>query len=284
MYNKKILVLVSRNGRKILILLTVIVIVVIIVNAVIFANYNDKLLENKIIIIDPGHGGVDGGTTDYSVFFEKDINLNIAQKLKEELVSENAIVELTRDGDYSLDDRNNSSTSRHKRDLISRVSQFNSGKYDIFISLHVNRSSNKKAIGPIILYSAKIPSTELLAGCMQDSLNEYIKKALGVSVRHNAVRSDYYILVNSNIPGVIVETGFISNPKEKLLLMNEGNQSKLVKYIKYGIKDYLKSIHDINASSREDQFPQDSLPEGEERFPSNTGNDIYVADKQNLSR
>jgi N-acetylmuramoyl-L-alanine amidase len=276
LFDKKILILVSKNGKKIILLLSVVTIVTIMVNAIIFAGHSNNPLVKKNIIIDAGHGGVDSGTTDYSTFFEKNVNLQIAQKLQRELINENAVVAMTRDADYSLDNKNKESSSRHKRDLIARVNEFNSGKYDLFLSIHVNRSSNTNAIGPIVLYSTKYPSTEVLARCMQDRLNEYIQNVIGVKVKHKAVSSDYYVLENANIPGIIIETGFISNPKEKIMLTNEQYQSKLIKYIKNGVKDYLKEIQNINRDGSKNDPQKNNIENEEQSLPSNVNSDIEI--------
>lgn len=238
--NKFILLVTGRKQVRFLIIVAA-VLAFLLINTVIFTNLGSNPLENKSVIIDPGHGGIDGGTNDGSTFFEKDINLQISQKLQSLLENKNAGADLTRDSDISLDDRNNLSSSRHTRDLLARVMQFNSGKYDLFISIHVNRSSNSRAIGPMTLYSSRIPQSTVLAECVQDSLNMHMKNYLKRDIARRPIKSDFFVLRRSNIPGIIIETGFISNAAEKKLLQEEEYQWQLAEAIFTGIKNYFKS-------------------------------------------
>jgi N-acetylmuramoyl-L-alanine amidase len=87
--------------------------------------------KNGIIVIDPGHGGVDGGTTKEGIF-EKDINLDISQKLKLLLVQKGYTVILTREKDISLEKLDNSQRSRHLRDLNARANIINRRTHNYF--------------------------------------------------------------------------------------------------------------------------------------------------------
>ena len=248
MFSRRILLVIKNPGKKYAFIVIILLLISALLGTIIFANQPVNYLYNKSIVIDPGHGGIDGGTNDGSTFLEKNINLQIAKKLQHIMKEKNATVAMTRETDISLDARNNLSISRHARDLIARVEEFNTGKYDLFISLHVNSSTTSNAIGPMVLYSSEIPSTALLATCIQDRLNEHIRNNLKLETQHNPLLSQFFILKNANIPGVIIETGFISNVTEKKLLMDEAYQSKLVKLIYAGINDYYEKIDAVNSS------------------------------------
>lgn len=268
-----------RKTKKHLVAIPVILLATILVCSAIMANNTYNPLAGKYIIIDPGHGGIDPGTNDNSGFAEKDVNLQIALKLRELLQSEKAKVEMTRDRDISLDDRNNLSSSRHKRDLLARVEMFNSGKYDLFISIHVNRSSNPKAMGPITLYGGNLPSSALLASNIQEKLNLLMKEELEVDINRKPAKEDFFILRHSEIPGVLVETGFISNSREKKLLMDSKYQEKIAKSICRGIADYFRSLDEFNKNAPGDDSPGPEVPTHKHIMPSNGIYDIQLVRK-----
>lgn len=242
MCGKNFFIILTRKGKLLTSSSLLVVLLCVSTCSLIFANNVSCALSSKNIIIDPGHGGIDGGTNDGIVFFEKDINLLIGTRLQSILNSKNANVEMTRSSDISLDENNTLSSSRHKRDLLERINQINSGKYDLFVSIHVNYSSRPSSKGPIVYYSSRIPQNTVLANCIQSSLNNFAKKFSSGSAPHRPVRSDLFVLVNTKIPGVIVESGFISNPAEKKLLEDSIYQQKLALSIAEGIEDYYRQI------------------------------------------
>jgi N-acetylmuramoyl-L-alanine amidase len=196
--------------------------------------------NNGIIVIDAGHGGIDGGTNRGDLL-EKDVNLAIAQKLKGILEEKGYTVIMTRNDDVSLDDLNHSSSSRHKRDLNARVSIINSISAQLFVSIHVNSSGSSKADGSIVLYSQRFEQNEMLACCIQLALNSLTIDGENRTT-HNPRKGDFYLLNNSDMPGVIVETAFISNAKEKKLLAEDEFRAQLASAISDGIEQYL-SMH-----------------------------------------
>ena len=96
-------------------------------------------LSGKIIIIDPGHGGKDPGTTSNNIY-EKNINLSISKFLELELVKNGASVILTRDGDYDLSYPN--ATYRKKSDFDNRIKLINESKGNMYLSIHLNYLSD----------------------------------------------------------------------------------------------------------------------------------------------
>lgn len=272
MNRKRIILVITQSGKKYIILIAITIIAIVLLNSAILAHYEYNPVKDRNIVIDPGHGGIDGGTNDGISFFEKDINLQIATKLKTLLESSKASVSLTRESDISLDGDKSPGSSRHQRDLMSRVSQFNSGNFDIFISIHVNSSSNTQAIGPIVFFSSKLLQSQILADCIQESLNNHSKKYLKNEGVHNPKKSDLYILSNSNIPGVIVETGFISNVMEKSMLEGEEYQMKLAGSIYTGISNYFKNINSKSNVTKNNN----ALPDGEDSLPINLTDDIRM--------
>jgi len=270
--NRSILLTIKLN--KFLLAAIVLTGVAVLACTIIFASLDKSTLSGKSIILDPGHGGVDGGTSDGRLFLEKDINLQIAGKIKSILESTGAALSMTRDKDIALDKQNNLSSSRHKRDLLARVAAFNNGTNDIFVSIHVNRSHSSKAIGPIVAYSDHIPESKLLAECIQKRLNLHIGKHLGKSTSRIPVKADFFILRNSKVPGVLVETGFISNSAEKKLLKDEIYQEKLAQHICDGIIDYFRLAASPSPETTPGDIPTQFNPEYD--FPFDTIEDTWM--------
>lgn len=168
-----------------------------------------KPLDNKTIVIDPGHGGIDGGTK-YKDTLEKNINLVVSLKLKDMLIRKGATVVMTREIDQSLDDRIVGNGSRHREDLNARVKTVNDSDADLFVSIHVNHIKNPKKIGPIVFYHQDSEKGKFLAEHMQEYLNDISTyKKMDINVGHEATPGKYYILGNISIPGIIVEMGFL---------------------------------------------------------------------------
>ncbi len=193
--------------------------------------------QNGIIIIDPGHGGIDGGTNRDGLL-EKDINLLVALKLKDILELKDYSVLMTRDDDISLEGLDHSGSGRHKRDLNTRVSLINASNAQLFVSIHVNSSKSPKADGSIVFYSKRLEQNETLAYSIQRALNSLIVDGIKRTT-HNPQKGDYYLLNHTDIPGVIIETAFISNAKEKKLLGGDTFCTQIASAISEGIEQYL---------------------------------------------
>lgn len=196
-------------------------------------------LSGKVIVIDPGHGGIDGGASFKNVL-EKNINLEVSLKLKRILEKEGANVIMTRAKDMALDHLNRKNEYRHKRDLISRVDIINKTAPDIFLSIHVNaeRSSSKTA-GPMVFYFFNSIESKQLAYSLQKKLEEaYAQAGHNVSSRKPVGNTSLYILRTAKPPGVIVELGFITNPKDRELLTTQDFQKRISMAIVLAIKEY----------------------------------------------
>lgn len=194
--------------------------------------------QNGIIVIDPGHGGIDGGAN-IDGYLEKDTNLAIAKKLKTLLEIRGLQVIMTRSEDVSLDSLNQSSRSRHQRDLNARVNIINNSNAQLFVSIHVNSNFNRPSTdGSIVLYGKKYPQSKTLAECIQKELNNITVDG-EKRTEHGTVQADFFILTQGNMPGVIVETGFISNDRERQLLWDEPFRDRIAEEIAEGIDRYL---------------------------------------------
>ena len=198
----------------------------------IHANINSNTLIGKVIYLDPGHGGIDSGTT-YRGIFEKDINLTLCEKLKDSLALKGATVYLTRETDKDL--ALNNATQRKRSDLINRAYLINKTKPNMYISIHVNYLSNTKYKGFQIFYNNKNSENQKIA----ESLTKHMKEKTW-NVREPKYNNTYYMYRNITPPGVLIEVGFLSNPDDRYRLTHEKYQDILVSNIAYSIEKYFK--------------------------------------------
>lgn len=191
----------------------------------------------KVVVIDPGHGGIDGGTTLAGVM-EKEINLYISKKLKFYLEEKGFEVIMTREKDTSLDELSKRGESRQLRDLSARSNLINSSNATLFLSIHVNcHLRNPSANSAIVFYSSKHLKSKMLADNIQKELNAITFNGNKRSP-HEPKAADYFILNNTNIPGVIVETAFISNDNDRYLLKTDEFKDELARTIAEGVENY----------------------------------------------
>lgn len=194
--------------------------------------------RSGVIVIDAGHGGIDGGTNKDGIL-EKEVNLAIAQKLKAIMERKGYTIVMTREEDVSLDGLDHSSQDRHKRDLNARVDIIGHSNAQLFISIHVNCNLKKPATdGAIVFYNNKFQESETLAYHIQRVLNDMIVNGKKRTA-HDPQQAKFYILSNSQIPGVIVETAFISNAEERKLLTSDKFREQLASAIADGAARYL---------------------------------------------
>ena len=198
-----------------------------------YAISNDYTLQGKTIYLDPGHGGIDAGTT-YKDIYEKDLNLLLCKKLRDSLKGKGATVYLTRETDKDL--ALNNTKNRKRSDLISRAYLINKTKPDMYISIHINHLSNTKYKGLQIFYNnKKNKENQIIA----ESLTKHIKEKTW-NVRPSKINNTYYMYKNINPPGVLIEVGFLSNPDDRYRLTHEEYQDKIISNITYGIEAYFQ--------------------------------------------
>jgi N-acetylmuramoyl-L-alanine amidase len=201
---------------------------------------NDSI--TKVVVIDPGHGGIDGGAT-FAGVMEKDVNLYISQKLKFYLEKKGFGVIMTRDKDISLDGLSKNSSSRHQRDLDARANIINSSNAKLFLSIHVNcHLRNLSANSAIVFYSSKNPQSKVFADDMQKELNSITFNG-NKRFPHESQEGNYFILNNSDKPGIIIETAFISNDNDRNLLKTNEFKDELARTIAAGVENYFSKAY-----------------------------------------
>jgi len=211
-----------------LIIIMCMFITIISISKVYAINLNYTLL-GKTIYIDPGHGGIDSGTT-YKNIYEKDINLIISKKIEKYLVSKGATVYLTREIDKDLA---TTTTNRKRSDLSNRAYLINKLNPSMYISIHLNYISNSKWQGLQIFYNNKNKENEIIANKLTTYLKEYTS-----NIREPKKENIYYMYKLIKSPGVLIELGFLSNPNDRYRLTREEYQDILAKNIANSIEKY----------------------------------------------
>ncbi len=195
--------------------------------------------NDMLIIIDAGHGGMDGGTSAADGTLEKHINLQISQKLNNALISCGFKTLMLRTDDELIGD-NSLSTIRARKvsDIKTRLAVAESHPDSLLISIHQNYYQVSKYTGTQVFYSPNSPESRELAECLQRSVVETLQKDNIRKVK--AVGSNIYLLYNCTIPSVMVECGFLSNPNEAQLLKTDSYQMDLVFSLMKGILEFLE--------------------------------------------
>lgn len=189
--------------------------------------------SKEVIVIDPGHGGFDPGKVGVSGSLEKDINLAIALKLRKILENSGYTVYMTRETDISLCDE--SQTGKKRADLAKRVEIIEKSEPALTISIHQN-SYSAGTSGAQVFYYSYSERGKKLAGLLQEQIKEQMQPE---NHRMEKENSNYYMLKQVSTPLVIVECGFLSNPNEEQLLLQENYQEKLARAIGEGVEKFL---------------------------------------------
>lgn len=189
-------------------------------------------LMNKVIVLDAGHGGKDKGASVQGIY-ESDINLKVVLKLQKELIKQGATVLLTRDGDYDLSSPD--ASRRKKSDFDNRIKYINTSNATLYLSIHMNYLSDSQYYGAQVFY---LDGNEKLA--MQ--LQEGFVRNLGSPMAAKKLSNEIYMYKQLEIPGVLIECGFLSNSKERSLLNSDAYQDKIVSSIIQSLNSYYSFV------------------------------------------
>ncbi len=195
-----------------------------------------------IVVIDAGHGGADPGKVGVNQVLEKEINLNIAIRLKELLEQNDITVVMTREEDKDLASEN--ASSRKNEDLRARVQLIAQTAPIVVVSIHQNSYPEEDVAGAQVFYYSGSEEGKILGTIIQEQLKKEINND---NHRVAKANKDYYLLKRSSSPAVIVECGFLSNYKEAELLVTKEYQEKVAFAIHLGILQYIKT-KDIDKS------------------------------------
>lgn len=197
-----------------------------------------KADNQKIILIDPGHGGVDGGAESKGGTIEKNINLSVSLKLRDRLNRLGYTVVMTREEDKGLYTEGGSLNKKKVEDLNNRCKIKRESNCDIFVSIHQNFFEQSYYSGAQVWYS-KNEDSERLAHTIQQNFKKDLNRK---NNRVEKLGSTYKILrCYCSIPSVIIECGFLTNPQEEKKLITEEYQDKITESIEKSIKEYFES-------------------------------------------
>ncbi len=193
----------------------------------------DMLLSQKVIIVDPGHGGFDPGKPGIHGEDEKHINLKIALLLKTYLEDSGATVVMTRTTDDDVDGMDG---VKHKsKDMVERKKLCEGG--DILVSIHQNSFTQSSVHGAQTFYNGKSEKGKRLAESIQNAIKTHTDETNRRQAKSN---TNYYVLKATQIPAVIVECGFLTNPEEEEKLNSQAYQDKMAYGIYQGIIKYFE--------------------------------------------
>ncbi len=198
---------------------------------------NETQKEKGTIVIDSGHGGIDPGVVGIGGILEKDINLKIAGYLSAYLQEEGYKTVMTREEDTGLYEED--SRNKKVQDMQNRCALIKETKPLLTVSIHQNSYQDASVCGPQVFYYTSSAQGEALAGAIQEALNEQLKPERPRTAKANKT---YYLLKRSEGILNIVETGFLTNPREAELLAGEEYQKKCARAICDGILKFLKTV------------------------------------------
>lgn len=188
-----------------------------------------------VIMVDAGHGGGDPGAVS-EMAVEKDLNLAIAQKLQQYLEEAGYTVNLTRLEDTDL--AGSETTHKKRADMKERARLIAESGADLMVSIHQNSYPDSQYWGPQVFYQKQSPEAAALALLVQEELNTFTAPK---NTREAKPNDSYYILLQSPMPAILVECGFITNSQEAENLQDESYQKKVAWGIYAGIEKYLQS-------------------------------------------
>lgn len=180
-------------------------------------------VRKHCIVIDPGHGGEDGGATSCTGCMESEYNLAISKKLDDLLHLLGYQTRMTRTSDVSIYTTGDTIARKKISDLKERVRIVNETPGAVFISIHQNQFSDSRYSGAQVFY-AKTDGSKELGQKLQSELVTALNPG---SNRKSKPISGVYLMENIQCTGVLIECGFLSNPQEEARLRDAEYQKKL---------------------------------------------------------
>lgn len=204
--------------------------------AVTTAVQNSPVSRKCTVIVDAGHGGIDGGATSCTGVLEKQINLEIALRLDDLLHLLGYDTRMIRTSDTSVYTDGSTIAAQKVSDLKERVRIVNETEGALLISIHQNTYSDSRYSGAVVFY-ADTEGSKDLAQLMQQRLKDALDPA---SKRQCKQADSVYLLRSIEKPGILIECGFLSNPEEEAKLRSESYQRKLCCVIVSALHEFLK--------------------------------------------
>lgn len=224
---------ISREARRALNTLSILCTAALVIFAIFLMDAAPAASQRSYtVVVDAGHGGVDGGATGAkSGVAEAGLNLTMAKLVEAELTARGVAVVLTRSGEDAL-------AQGKKADMAARREVMNRENVDAVVSVHMNKFSDCSVHGPMAFYMPGSDEGAKLAVAVIDAVCD----AIGAP-RRIANPADYYVLRESDPVAVLVECGFLSNAEDEKLLQTPAHQKLLAKGIADGVLQYLESVN-----------------------------------------
>lgn len=230
----------------------IIFIMIFVLCAVMLWTISDKLTAqstvamstpSRRIVIDPGHGGMDGGAVGISGSVEKDINLSVSLRLADLLLLCGVEHTLTRNDDFMLELDTSAGTAKG-RDIKSRVMLANEDQSSILVSIHMNSYPIEKYSGLQVFYSRNSPESHMIAEAVRQSCRSLLQPSN--ERQSKPASSAIYLMHHTTNPAILVECGFLSNIAEEALLRENKYQTSVAATICAGLLAYLDEQEEGN--------------------------------------
>ena len=186
------------------------------------------------VVIDAGHGGVDGGVVGASGSVESRLNLLYAKSLGDIFAERGFRIVYTRKDEGGL--YGQATEGFKRRDMARRAELIEQASPDVVISVHMNHFADGSRRGPQVFFQEDVQEGKALADSVQTALNDFTGND------HAALGGDFFITRCCDRPSVIVECGFLSNVEEESLLLQSDYREKLTETIFRGVMLYLYSV------------------------------------------
>ena len=207
-------------------------------NGALPVSVTDMENEVPVIVLDAGHGGIDGGCTSAEGVPEKGINLDIMLRLRDLLEVNGYEVKVTRESDKSIHDAGIEGIAEQKSsDMDNRLAIFNESSNAVCISVHQNQFTDPKYSGAQMFYSGSNSTSEVRAGMLQDRFRSLLQPENDREIK--LCGKELFLCYYSDNPTVMAECGFLSNPEEAALLNTEEYREKVAFTLFSGINDFV---------------------------------------------
>ncbi len=191
--------------------------------------------DNKLIVIDPGHGGYDVGAQNGDIY-EKDINLSVANYLCDILEKNGYIPIMTRNSDVFVS-------------VEDRVDFANNMSPRMFISIHCNDNEDSSAQGTEVLYNIKDTAEKNSSLWLSKILLESVTSSVGTRKRDVISGNSIHIVRSAKIPMALVEMGFMSNEKDLQILSTSQGQKRFAQGIAEGIIEAMTELKEMETKN-----------------------------------
>ncbi len=214
-----------------------------------FLPADGKTKTADCVIIDAGHGGPDGGAVGIHGEVEKEINLAIAEDLKNFLSLSGIEVIMTREEDVSIHDKSVKGIAKQKvSDIRNRLKLMEEHPDALVVSIHQNHFTKEKYHGAQMFYGTKNPASESAAQSIQDAFVKYLQPDNQRQIKPGT--KSVYLLEHATMPIVLVECGFLSNGEEAALLTQEDYQEKIAFTVYCGILNFFHQQNGVEVKER----------------------------------